>query len=219
MTAYGKGIATKQHIIELARQLFWQKGYVGTYYKDFAAEGDINPGLIHYYFKKKEALGWIVYRQLIQESVDISRAIIGEETSPLLEGSLNILLCWRWIEISPQYARFVFEAAQQRIPIQAAQTEDIYYFSELLDLNADTRMIQRINRLATAVENELFLSLMEGFSGITPTECAYLDARNAFTAIGCSHSTVDAAFKAAQDILSQFTFSVSQGFTLHYSKK
>lgn len=219
MTAYGKGLATKQHIIDLARQMFWEKGYVGTYYKDFATEGDINPGLIHYYFKKKETLGRIIYLQLIRESTDVGRNIAGEGTDPLLKGILNILLCWRWIDVSPQYARFAFETAQLRIPVRAAQTEDIYYFSDFLSLGGNVQMIQRSNRLAAAVENELFLSLMEGFSNITPEECAYLDARNAFTAIGCSHAEVDAAFGTAQDILSQFIFSVSHGFALCYSKK
>ena len=218
MAVYNKSQATKQHIINVARQLFWEKGYVNTYYKDLERFGGINPGLIHYHFKNKETLGWMVYSQLIDESIALGELLATEGTKLLTKCCINIILCWHWTEISPEYARFSYEAARERIPAQAAQNEDIYRFGELLEGKVDERTLRILNRLAVSSENELFLALMEGFEDITPMECAYMDVRNCSSAV-FSQEEIDEEFANALKILEQYEFTVSQGFELHYRKK
>ncbi len=50
------GETTKQKIINTAIKIFLEKGYNGTTMRDISNAAQINKGLLHYYFKSKNAL-------------------------------------------------------------------------------------------------------------------------------------------------------------------
>jgi AcrR family transcriptional regulator len=56
-----------RHIAEAAAAVMSRKGYAGTTMKDIAAEAQVAPGLIHYYFDSKEDLLLAVVRMLCEE--------------------------------------------------------------------------------------------------------------------------------------------------------
>lgn len=51
---------TRERIIEAAFRTLSRRGYEKTTIKDIAEEADVAPGLIHYYFKSKQALVLVV---------------------------------------------------------------------------------------------------------------------------------------------------------------
>ena len=218
MAEYEKSKVSKQHILNTARRLFWEKGYIATRFDDFTAEGGINRGLIHYYFKSKETLGWMVYRQIIQETYQLTTELLDGEDDPALHFVLGTKLCWKWIDTSPEYARFVHEAALNRILMQAAEEDIIYNLSELTKQFVDKRRMIIFNRLCIAVENELILSLTENLADITAEECAVMDIQNVFHILDLGQDVLDASWTRADDILSKYSFSVESPFNLICTK-
>ena len=47
---------TKDKVLETAHSLFEQKGFDGVTMRDIASEAKVNKGLLHYYFKSKQAI-------------------------------------------------------------------------------------------------------------------------------------------------------------------
>lgn len=75
--------ATRQRIVEAARKLFRAKGLDGVNMRELAEKAGVNKGLLHYYFKTKEAL----FREVSVQQV----ALLYQEVGSMLEleGSLE----------------------------------------------------------------------------------------------------------------------------------
>jgi TetR/AcrR family transcriptional regulator len=56
-------ISTEEKILEAARELFAEKGYSGVRMREIAAKAGINKGLLHYYFRNKEALFISIFKE------------------------------------------------------------------------------------------------------------------------------------------------------------
>ncbi|MFZ4428004.1 MAG: TetR/AcrR family transcriptional regulator [Saprospiraceae bacterium] len=56
-------ISTEEKILEAARELFADRGYSGVRMREIAARAGINKGLLHYYFRNKEALFISVFKE------------------------------------------------------------------------------------------------------------------------------------------------------------
>jgi TetR/AcrR family transcriptional repressor of nem operon len=51
-----KAPSTKDRLIESARHLFWERGYVGTSMADLLSHANVNSGSFYHFFESKEAL-------------------------------------------------------------------------------------------------------------------------------------------------------------------
>jgi AcrR family transcriptional regulator len=61
MNSKSKEINVEKRIIDAARSLFYKNGYYGTKMRDIANKAEVNLALLHYYFRKKEAIFMIVF--------------------------------------------------------------------------------------------------------------------------------------------------------------
>ncbi|KAB2335736.1 TetR/AcrR family transcriptional regulator [Bacillus mesophilum] len=57
----------RSRLIKAAYKIFSQKGFYNSSIKDIAAEAEITPGLVHYYFKNKEELLFSVQESIQTE--------------------------------------------------------------------------------------------------------------------------------------------------------
>jgi len=57
------GLSTELNILEAARKVFMQKGFAAARMCDIAKTANINPALLHYYFRKKEKLFDVIFEQ------------------------------------------------------------------------------------------------------------------------------------------------------------
>ncbi len=68
-------ISSEAKIIEAARRVFFRKGFTGARMQDIADEAGINKALLHYYFRNKEKLFEVIFRDafetLIPQVVDV----------------------------------------------------------------------------------------------------------------------------------------------------
>ncbi len=79
-----KSEITKAKLVETAKELFLEKGFDGLKMQELANRAGMNKGLLHYYFKSKEAL---------------FKAIFNEAISSLFEGASEILTSERSVKV------------------------------------------------------------------------------------------------------------------------
>ena len=60
-------LTTEEKILEAARKVLFAKGYAGARMQDIADEAGINKALLHYYFRNKEKLFEVVFRDAISK--------------------------------------------------------------------------------------------------------------------------------------------------------
>lgn len=77
-------LSTEEKIVEAAREIFAQKGFAGARMQEIADRAGINKGLLHYYFKSKEALFKAIFREAFTQFSQVLRDILAGE-APVLE--------------------------------------------------------------------------------------------------------------------------------------
>ena len=77
-------LTTEEKILEAAQELCAERGYSGVRMREIAERAGINTGLLHYYFRKKEALFKAVFKAFFQKfSRQLNEIMASEE--PVLE--------------------------------------------------------------------------------------------------------------------------------------
>ena len=76
--------STEEKILDAAREIFAQRGFSGARMQDIADQAGINKGLLHYYFRSKEALFKVIFREAFTRFSKTLHTVISEER-PLLE--------------------------------------------------------------------------------------------------------------------------------------
>ncbi|MCD8209071.1 MAG: TetR/AcrR family transcriptional regulator [Bacteroidales bacterium] len=70
---------TEEKIKAAAQKVFKQKGYAGTKTRDIAEEAGVNPALLNYYFRSKDALFGEVMKDVMRDFISAVRpALVGE---------------------------------------------------------------------------------------------------------------------------------------------
>lgn len=90
--------STEQKILEAAETVFHEKGYDGARMQEIADEAQINKGLLHYYFKSKDALFEAIFAMALRRMVTNVNAILvmeiplDEKLDLIVDTYMNMLL-------------------------------------------------------------------------------------------------------------------------------
>jgi TetR/AcrR family transcriptional regulator len=76
--------STEQRILTAARKVFVKKGMAGARMQDIADEAGINKALLHYYFRNKEKLFGVIFKEAMSQFVPKVNMIF-ESEMPLFE--------------------------------------------------------------------------------------------------------------------------------------
>ena len=66
MKNYVNGLATKERIFEACKELFCEKGYLGTTYTDICKLAQVHPGTITHHFTSKKNIASIIFDDIIR---------------------------------------------------------------------------------------------------------------------------------------------------------
>jgi AcrR family transcriptional regulator len=69
---------TRDAMLDVAEQLFSESGYAATSFRDIAADAEVNPALISYYFGTKRLLFEAVYKRRVRELTDRWNRLLDE---------------------------------------------------------------------------------------------------------------------------------------------
>ena len=95
MSLTPKAQRTRAQILEVALQLFAERGYAQTTMRDIASEAGFSTGLTYRYFRRKEELALALYAQLadqlVEVAADLPEGSAGERVAALLQAKLDLL--------------------------------------------------------------------------------------------------------------------------------
>lgn len=72
---------TEQRILAAARQVFVRRGTVGARMQEIAAEAGVNQALLHYYFRTKDHLAAVVFREAAARLLPAIAELLGSDAS------------------------------------------------------------------------------------------------------------------------------------------
>ncbi len=107
------GNGTEKHILEVAGQMFLERGYDGTSMSDIAAEMGMNRPALHYYFRTKDKLFIAAFVETINgflpnvQSILESDAGFIEKLDRILDQYIAVL------RKNPTLPRFIFNESQR----------------------------------------------------------------------------------------------------------
>ncbi|MEI8074158.1 MAG: TetR/AcrR family transcriptional regulator [Bacteroidota bacterium] len=184
-----KDSTTEEKILIAARQVFIEKGLAGARMQDIADRAEINKAMLHYYFKNKDMLFEVIFRETAGK--------LFPHFEKLMESDLNFFdkirsIVSSYIEMiiqNPYLPLFVMNEMNKNPEIgiktffEAQKPGFVKKFRESIEENVISGMIQPINpihlimnifsmcafpfiakpmiKLLTGVEDEQFKNLME----------------------------------------------------------
>ena len=81
MVKVKKEAGAEQRILEAAKKVFMQKGLAGARMQDIADEAGINKAMLHYYFRSKDKLFEVIFKEAASNLFPKIVAIISEDIS------------------------------------------------------------------------------------------------------------------------------------------
>ena len=78
-----KGEATKNRIVETARELFYLQGFSNTSVDDIIKKSGVKKGNLYFYFKSKDALGYAVLNRFTEDFMERHQHFAAKPGRPL----------------------------------------------------------------------------------------------------------------------------------------
>ena len=130
-------LSSEEKIIQAARRVFVSKGYAGARMQDIADEAGINKALLHYYFRSKENLFEVIFREafdtliprvveLFREDIDFFDKIRGLTQAYItmaMENPYIPLFVLHQMHTDPGQFKKSFGMIARRIPLQQFREE------------------------------------------------------------------------------------------------
>ena len=158
MTAVGN---TEAQILEAARQVFMQKGFAAARMCDIAKAADINPALLHYYFRKKDKLFSLIFEQESNNFHSNILSILRSERPFFEKLKMMVEKEIQKVVSAPYLPMFILnemhsnpERAQQCLGVGHRHTELFNTFREVVEKE------QSAGRIRPVCPRQLFLSIL-----------------------------------------------------------
>jgi AcrR family transcriptional regulator len=139
---HGSQPATKERILQVAEELFAQKGFDGTRTRDIAEQVGINISTLHFHWKSKEELYTAVYQNLLSQRAGLAEEVFALLAQPASPGS-------EWQETVQAVVNKMFAFFQVH---QYAARLDSY---RILEAAAPSRALQQGQSLLVTVAERL----------------------------------------------------------------
>lgn len=80
MGYYDVGLETKRRILEIAKQLFYERGYQETSCALIAGEANVKVGTLHYHYPSKSILYRIIYKDNVRKNQLYASRLLGDKS-------------------------------------------------------------------------------------------------------------------------------------------
>ncbi|GAA0193810.1 TetR/AcrR family transcriptional regulator [Fulvivirga kasyanovii] len=146
-----KSIKTEEKILESASEVFREKGFNGARMREIADTAGINKGLLHYYFKTKDALFEAVFKMAFRQVISRIHRIL--ETDASLDDKIDQIVDTHlgMILKNPSLPNFVISElnkdADRFIQRNISQKEKFIFakFMALVEREAEAGRIKKID--------------------------------------------------------------------------
>lgn len=210
---YQAGIETKEKILKVSKNLFYEKGYEGTLYDDICKIAKVNRALIPYHFKNKGDLALTVYHNFMEQYNMILEQISKscEDQVKLVFGiQLYFHLLQNW-----NVARFM----------NHIYTQDEFHKSLILDEEQLYEKVLQGQKKMSKSRFQAFIHLTFGME-MEVVEMIYMEKNNKvdvviatmihmiFEYMGYSITKINQLLKQGERILAQYNIEVNEDFCI-----
>lgn len=210
MGEYTVGVATRQRIYEVSKQLFYEKGIKETSYNDICEVAEVNRGLIPYYFKSKNNIAI----EVLGEFVENMESAVGAwwDAEDMVQPERNImieLLMFRLLSEDERACRFYSEIHSNDAYHEstlAVQTNVMNALAEGSGVEVGEAALRTITAMVEGTEAELVRAVYQGYLEESIEDMVRRDIACCFFLLGADAKTVDAWCDHA--------FALAEGFTL-----
>lgn len=148
----------EQQIIETAKRLFVEKGFVETSMSDIAATVGINRPALHYYFRTKDRMFQAVFSSIVMSLLPRVREIMKQDT-PFMERVSMVLdeYLLRFIE-NPYIPKFICEEVQRDVNHLIETAREMQFEETFAIIKTGLLSEMEAGRLKTVPLHILFLT-------------------------------------------------------------
>lgn len=188
-------IKLREKILHQSFLLFLEKGYEATTTREIAAASEIERGVLHYHFNKKQDILFELYRQFFSFLYDsIAEQFLGEEN--VVHIIMSDLLLYRILLTRDSLSRMLVSMMRNRDLTKGKITET----SKVLDktyLGVDYEKIKLALSIAIGAEVELLLQKIDKEIDISLEELAWWVSGLSLSVLGFSSVDFDKYYERA----------------------
>lgn len=217
---YLVGEQTKLQIFTESKKLFYKKGFDETTYDDICNVAKINRALIPYYFKNKQNLGSMVYRDIYSNFKETLYALLESEHFPSdLATAIETFAYYRLLK-SPEFARFALQVMNNNAVIDARMIKGEQRF--ISEISSDKKFsIKELEILANfdySIEKEIHRMVAVGGSDVDTDSLCGTELNMILGYAGHSKKKINELINNSLDYLSHVQFTVKSGFAIQISR-
>lgn len=197
MSKYNNGMETQQNILAVCREMFYEKGYEKTTFKDISEKLSIRQSAIHYHFKSKENILSIIYAESVAKNNDLVEFYSDRSTTFLAKLFFDLYIWLYKIFKDEKYRRFYLSATKYRFTSTSFLRNDTSRFNY--------SMYHQNEKIIVPEEEDLFNRM--ACSGFDQSVLVYIDTNIGSTNIDYIYKNVIHIYAKILDIEEKYVNS------------
>ncbi len=129
---------TKAHILEIAREQFFKKGFAATSINTLVDRANVTKPTVYYHFKNKEGLFAALVEDAYEQAREQRRQAVDEQATAAEQVLEVIRADFAFCRAQPDLARFVLSLTfalpnEQNIDLKQTHQRDYEFFSQIIE--------------------------------------------------------------------------------------
>jgi len=217
---YAVGEQTKHQIFTESKKLFYKKGFNETTYDDICRVAKVNRALIPYYFKNKQNLGYMVYRDIYMDfKEELDRCMEPKQFPADLSTFIQTFAYYRLLK-SRELSRFALQIMNSDASIDATLVGGEKKF--ITEISSDKKFsIEELETLANfdySIEKEIHRLIYMHPESIDPDRLCSTELSMIMGYAGHSKKKINEMMKQSVNFLDSLSMTVKNGFVISITK-
>lgn len=222
MANYKKSRQTKEKILTACRKLFYEEGYINTYYEDITKETGLSPGVIHYHFQSKRNIASIIYNEFMASNKKLVDEVLGNEYDLQIKTAVEFHTYMNLIINDSNFQKFYTEICSDRIIVDLFSDIGTYFYRlhrDEYNLNISDNMLKIVNLTTVAAEVELFLNYFRGELDISSEDLIEFNIRLTFEMLTIDYNRINEIIEISKALYANMNFALKNYFQIELIKK
>lgn len=219
MANYKKTQDTKNKILQACRKLFYEKGYVNTYYQDICKATNLSSGVINYHFQNKSNMASIVFEEFILHNNNFISDLLDNRYSLEIVVAVQFRNYFHFILTNENIKRFYYEISKARINLDSDRLKksvvDYYkHINEVYQLHLSNTTVKFISLSLIATEIEIFLNYINGYIDTDHEKIIDFILSYMYELLRIDYKHIDEIIKSSSKIYSKINVHLNDLFQL-----
>ena len=147
---------TKAHILEVAREQFFKKGYAATSINEIIDRADVTKPTVYYHFKNKAGLFAALVEQAYHDAYEHRRAQVDHEASAVEQIRQVVQADFAFCLAQPELVQFVLSLSfplpdEQAIDLREIHQRDYEFFRDIIERGVNSDELRCADTVSAAL--------------------------------------------------------------------